>query len=53
MTDLLVELLTAFDWFVLAYFLVLNTSYLLLVVIAARETTRSFRRDTRCRSPTL
>ena len=44
MSDLLLTWLTAFDWFVLAYFLVLNTSYLLLVLTAASDTTRALRR---------
>ncbi len=46
MRDALVYVLGAFDWFVLGYFLVLNTSYLGLVVVAAMDTTRSFRRST-------
>ena len=45
MTEFAVSVLATFDWFVLAYFLLLNTSYLILVIIAARETTRSFRRS--------
>ncbi len=44
MRELVVDSLRAFDWFVLVYFLVLNTSYLLLIVVAARDTTRAVRR---------
>ena len=33
-----------FDWFVMVYFLLLNSSYLLLVAVAAHEMVRSLRR---------
>jgi len=36
--------LTSFSWFVLVYFLVLNSSYLALLLIATRDAVRHFRR---------
>ena len=44
MRGFLTEFLHAFDWFVLGYFLVLNTCYLALVVIAGIVVARSSRR---------
>ena len=46
MRDMVVDVLRTFDWFVLGYFLVLNTSYLVLVIVAAGDTTKSLRRST-------
>ncbi|WP_420450693.1 glycosyltransferase family 2 protein [Ilumatobacter sp.] len=37
-------MLESFDWFVLAYFVVLNSSYLLLIGVAAHDTARAHRR---------
>jgi cellulose synthase/poly-beta-1,6-N-acetylglucosamine synthase-like glycosyltransferase len=45
MKEFVVDLLVVFDWFVLFYFLVLNLSYLTLIVIAGGATLRSFRRS--------
>ena len=45
MKGFVAELLTAFDWFVLGYFLALNMSYLALVLIAGGVTARSSRRS--------
>jgi cellulose synthase/poly-beta-1,6-N-acetylglucosamine synthase-like glycosyltransferase len=44
MKDLVVSTLRAFDYFVLAYFLLLNSTYLLLILAAWRETARMLRR---------
>jgi cellulose synthase/poly-beta-1,6-N-acetylglucosamine synthase-like glycosyltransferase len=42
--DWLVQLLVGFDWFVLGYYLTLNSTYLLLVGAAAATTVRALRR---------
>lgn len=47
MKEMVVDVLVAFDWFVLGYFLLLNTSYLLLVAAAAVMTSRDLRRPER------
>lgn len=47
MTDIVVDVLAAFDRFVLVYFLALNTSYLVLIAIAALMTAHRIQRDDR------
>lgn len=44
MSDFVLRLLTGFDWFILVYFFVLNSSYLGLIIVAAGDTTRALRR---------
>lgn len=44
MSGLVVDILIVFDWFVLTYFLVLNSSYLALIGVAARTTRRDLTR---------
>lgn len=44
MKEVAIDLLSALDWLVLFYFLVLNTSYLMLVLAAARQAGHSLRR---------
>ena len=43
-TDAAIAFLTGFDWFVLGYFLALNSSYLVLLVLASLEFARHLRR---------
>ena len=45
MRGFVVDVLIAFDWFVLCYFLALNMSYLTLVIVAGGVTARSSRRS--------
>lgn len=44
MSRLAEHLLTGFDWFVLAYFLALNSGYLVLIALATRDVTGWLRR---------
>jgi cellulose synthase/poly-beta-1,6-N-acetylglucosamine synthase-like glycosyltransferase len=44
MTSLVRQWLVGFDWFVLAYFVMLNSLYLLLVTIASLDVARTLRR---------
>ena len=43
-TDVVRAVLTGFDWFVLVYFLILNSSYLFLIVVAALTAWHQLRR---------